>query len=345
MTRSPNWALSLLVIISVSSLSAAMAAEPDKPAAVGPKPTVWMHPPGIDKGKAFRELFEQPDRWKDTRAAIDVLAYADHLMNKQFTDQELAAWLPMLQRWGTKLALEVGGVKPWGPTGQKTFDIQRPIWQRIQRLGGSIYAVGMDEPLCCVRKDLKQSDDYAVRETAAFIALVRKHFPEVLIGDIEPYPYLGLADLTTWIAALEQRLSEMGVRGMDFFRLDVDWIAFTAAGRGSWQEVRKLEAFCRARKMPFSLIYWASDWPAMNRLGLADDSTWYVGIMRQGYDYAAVGGSPDQYVIESWIDAPSRCLGDADEFTFTRSVRDFARKFARRGLRVSDSQPKYPVAR
>ncbi|MEO6786845.1 MAG: hypothetical protein ABI318_11990 [Chthoniobacteraceae bacterium] len=67
--------------------------------------------------------------------------------------------------------------------------------------------------------------------------------------------------------------------------------------------------------------------------GLADESTWYVAIMQQGYDYASVGGRPDQVVIESWIGAPSRCTPETDEWTFTRSVRDFAPKFARQPAR------------
>jgi hypothetical protein len=321
----------VLTLVIAALAASAAESQPQVQAAGAGKAIVWMHPPAIEKGRCFRELFEQGDRWKDTRAAIDVLGYADHLMNKQFTDEQLGAWLPMLQRWGVKLSLEVGAIKPWGTTGRKVFDIQRPMWDRVQRLGGSIYAIAMDEPLVCTRNDLHQPDDYAVRETAEFIALVRKNYPQVLIGDVEPYPFLSVEDLTKWIEALDKRLGELGVRGLDFFRLDVDWVSFTIASRGSWKDVKKVESFCRARKMPFSLIYWASDWPAMNRLGLADDSTWYVGIMRQGYDYAAVGGSPDQYVIESWIEAPSRCLGETEEFTFTRSVRDFARKFVKRG--------------
>ena len=49
--------------------------------------------------------------------------------------------------------------------------------------------------------------------------------------------------------------------------------------------------------------------------------------MRQGYDYAAIDGKPDEYVIESWIEAPSRSLPETADWTFTRSVRDFARRF------------------
>ena len=63
---------------------------------------------------------------------------------------------------------------------------------------------------------------------------------------------------------------------------------------------------------------------------MADDSTWYVSLMQQGYDYALAGGAPDQYVIESWVGAPERCVPDTGDFTFTRSVHDFARTFVRR---------------
>jgi len=297
----------------------------------GAKPTVWMAPPAADNGKAFRELFERPDEWKQTRAAIDVLFYTDLNLQKQFTDDELGAWLPKLQQWRIKLAMEVGAIKPWGATGEKTFGIERPMWERIQRLGGQIYAIAMDEPLLCARKHIQKSDDYAVEETAAYIALVRKHFPEVLIGDIETYPSIPLADHFTWIEALDKRLAEKGVRGLDFYRLDVNWAEFVVFDHGTWPEVKKLEQYCRKRKLPFSLIYWASGYPGLARKGLADDSTWYVSIMQQGYDYALAGGAPDQYVVESWVGAPARCLPETGEWTFTRSVLDFTRKFVKRG--------------
>ena len=290
-----------------------------------------MMPPPHNRGRYFRDLFERPDAWKETRALIDVLGYADHNLNRQFSDDQLRAWLRKLRRWGIKLALEVGAIKPWGDTGDKTFRFERPMWDRVQHLGGTIDAVAMDEPLCCARKEIHKSDDYAVEQTANFIALVRRHYPHVLIGDIEPYPFIPLPDLIQWIEALEKRLAANRVKGLDFFRLDVDWVCFTVHNQGSWRKVKKLEQCCRRRKLPFSLIYWAANYPAMQRRGLADNATWYVGTMQQGYDYAAVDGAPDQYVIESWLDAPANCLPETGEFTFTRSVSDFSRRFARRG--------------
>jgi hypothetical protein len=295
----------------------------------GPKPTVWVGPPSYDDGRCFRELFEHPDGWKATRSAIDVLFYADLNFNKQFKDDELRAWFAQLKQWGIKLGMEVGAVKPWGITGEKTFNAERPIWDRVQRLGGEIYAVAMDEPLICTRMHIHKPDDYAVQETANYIALVRKHYPKVLIGDIETFPSIPIPDHFRWIESLQKRLAELKVRGLDFYRLDVDWVTFTVRNEGSWREVKKLEQFCRSRKIPFSLIYWASCYPALKQRGLADDSTWYASLMQQGYDYALVDGAPDQYVIESWIDAPSRSLPETADFTFTRSVRDFAQKFVK----------------
>ena len=289
-----------------------------------------MAPPGHDNGKCFRELFERPEEWQETRKLIDVLFYADHNLNRQFTDDELRPWFGLLNQWGTKLGLEVGAIKEWGLTGEKTFGIERRLWERFQRLGATVHAIALDEPLLCCRKHINKPDDYALEETANFIALVRQHFPLMQIGDIETYPSIPLEDHFWWIEALNKRLAEKNVRGLDFYRLDVNWAEFVVFDRGTWPEVRKLERWCRERKLPFSLIYWASTYPAMQRKGLADDSTWYVSIMQQAYDYALVDGAPDEYVIESWVGAPSRSVPETEEFTFTRSVRDFVRRFVKR---------------
>jgi hypothetical protein len=295
------------------------------------KPSVWMAPPGRDNGRCFRELFDRPDEWKETRSLVDVLFYADHNLKKQFNDEEMRKWFGQLNGWKLKFGMEVGAIKPWGLTGEKTFNAEKPNWDRLQGLGASLYAIAMDEPLLCCREHIHKPDDYAVQETASYIALVRKHFPQMLIGDIETYPSIPVPDHVWWIDALNKRLAEMGVRGLDFYRVDVNWANFIVQNHGTWGEVRKIEQQCRARKLPFSLIYWASGQPLLQRKGLADDSTWYISIMHQGYSYAMVDGRPDQYVIESWIGAPARCVPETDEWSFTRSVRDFAKRFVARG--------------
>lgn len=312
----------LAPLLLTMTLSPGMAQRSGPP----PRPELWMIPPSHSGGVCFRELFEHPDQWLATRSRIQGLGYADHMLNRQFSDQELGKWLPMLRRWGMRFALEVGAVKPWGPTGQQCFDAERPMWDRFRRLGATIHAIALDEPLCCVRKDLHKPDAYAVEETARFIALVRQNYPEVLIGDIEPYPFVPAPDLRIWIDALQARLKELGVRGMDFFRLDVDWVSFTLANRGSWQEVRTIEDHCRSRGLPFSLILWASDWPHLQRQGAADAETWRRSCLKQLADYTAAGGRPDQIVVESWIETPAHGVPDSRSDTFTASVLEVARR-------------------
>ncbi len=72
-----------------------------------------MMPPGHENGRAFRELFEQPEAWQRTRR-IDVLGYADHNLNRQFTDDELRPWLEQLNEWNVRLGLEVARSNPGG---------------------------------------------------------------------------------------------------------------------------------------------------------------------------------------------------------------------------------------
>jgi hypothetical protein len=294
--------------------------------AAKPRPQFWMGPPGYDNGRCFRELFEKPDAWRETRSVVDVLFYADHNLKRHFTDDQLRTWFAQLRQWNLKFAMEVGAVKPWGPTGEKCFSVERPMWEHFQSLGARFYAIALDEPLACTKQVLKKPEAYAVQETANYIALVRKHFPEMLIGDIEAFPFTALEDHCRWIDALQKRLAEMEVRGLDFYRIDVDWVHFIH-GRGSWADVKKLEQNCRQRKLPFSLVYWAAGYPALTKLGLAGDATWYVSVMQQGYDYALVHGAPEQYVVQSWVGGPPRALPETDPWTFTRSVLDFHRTF------------------
>ncbi|HPA18831.1 MAG TPA: hypothetical protein PLU30_13865 [Verrucomicrobiae bacterium] len=310
-------------------MAAVLAAATAGASADGSRPEVWMAPPGVDNGRCFRDLFEKPDAWKETRSLIDVVMYTDLNLKRHFTDEDLRKWFAQLAEWKLRLAMEVGAIKPWGLTGEKTFSREKPNWERLQGLGANLYAIAMDEPFLCCREHIHKPDDYAVQETASYIALVRKHYPQLLIGDIETFPSIPVADHVWWIDALNKRLAELGVRGLDFYRLDVNWANFIVQDKGSWPDVRKVEQFCRSKKMPFSLIYWASGQPLLKKIGLADESTWYISIMHQGHAYAMAQGKPDQYVIESWIGEPPRCVPETDEWTFTRSARDFCRTFVR----------------
>ena len=287
-----------------------------------PIPKLVIAPPG----DGLRDLFEHPDEWHEARAVTDTLLYADHNLT-HLSDVELRGWFAQMRTWNMSLELEVGAIKEWGPTADATFTAEQPIWDRAVRLGANLGSIAMDEPLASSRTSLHMADEYAVEQTARFIGLVRQHYPTVRVGDVEPYPGIPLQDHIGWIQQLQSRLRQQGLAPLDFYRADVDWVAFTKADRGTWHEVASLAAATRSLGIPASLIYWASGYPSEKAEGVAGPDTWYIEMMAQGYAVADAGLHPDQFVLESWIEAPPRVVPETADFTFTRSVLDFARKF------------------
>ena len=325
----PLFMVRMLADDSIPAPSSPPSVTSPAPKPPAPRPTVWMMPPGNEKGARFRELFAHPEQWAQTRTKIDGIGLADWQLARDFSDDELRNWAQSLATWNLKLSLEVGAIKPWGPTGQAAFDRERQHFDKYIRVGGKIDSIAMDEPLVCTRFFLHQPDEYAVEQTADFIQLMRQNYPEIRVGDIEGYPAISYGDLTKWIDALQARLKAKNVKGLDFMRFDVDWVNFISARRGSWPELKKLEMFCHSRHLPFSLVYWAADYPALRNKGIATDATWYISTLQMGNDYALVGGKPDEIVLESWVAAPSQVVPETDSWTFTRSVLDFCNMFVK----------------
>ena len=291
--------------------------------AAPPVPRFVLGLPGLENGRAIRELAAQPEAWAECRKQCDLLLYADHVLNRQFPDDaELVALLGRFREMKLPLQLEVGAVKPWGPTGEKTFQVQKPLWDRFLRCGAMIHGIAMDEPLNCCRNHLKKDAEYAAGQTADFIARVRRDFPEWSVGDIEGFPSLQADEVIAWIDLLEAKLRARNVRGLDFFRLDCDWMHFVRnTGRGSWQDFLRIERHCRQRKIAFSVVYWPANYPALGRQGLADDRAWFVGTVGMVHDHLLSGGRPDQVVVQSWVDGPKTFLPETEPFSMTATAR------------------------
>ncbi|MDR3109194.1 MAG: hypothetical protein LBU65_05840 [Planctomycetaceae bacterium] len=315
-----------IVLFIVSSLSNA------EDASVTPAVARFvLGPSGMNDGQAIRELAEHPEQWATVRAKTGSILYADHVLNRQFKDDApLTELFGKFRKINVPLQLEVGAVKPWGTTGADCFNKQKPTWDRFLRCGALIDGIAMDEPLNCCREHLKKDTEFAAAETAAFITLIRQHYPQWTVGDIEGFPSVSADELIQWVDILEAKLKQNGSRGIDFFRVDTDWMHFVQnTGRGSWKDLKRIENHCRSKNIPLSVIYWAADYPAMRKLELADDKTWYVGVMQMGFNYAAVGGKPDQIVIQSWVDAPQQTVPETKPFTFTNSARDLIERFVK----------------
>ena len=293
-----------------------------------PIPKFLIGPPTLENGDGtpLRMLAEHPEQWAECRKHVDAMLYADHMLHKQFNNDD-PGLTKLLKKLDIPFQLEVGAVKPWGQTGAEAFEKQYRLWDRFMKCGMKIESLALDEPLICCLFFIDKDMEYAATETAEFIALVHKHYPEWQVGDIEGFPSVTPDQTIKWLDLLQEKLKAKGDRGLDFFRLDVDWMHFVHnTGRGTWADVRHIEEICRQRGIPFSLVYWAADYPSLQQRNMADDKTWYIGTMQMAYDYFAVGGKPDQYVVESWVGGPPTILPESHPFSFVRSALDVAER-------------------
>ena len=305
------------------------------------KPEVWMIPPPnvmflsngkmvtSGPGKQWRELFSDPEGWKETRSRIDVLGYWSHHFNAQFSDEEMARWLPMIAKWGLKMGFEVAAFRPAYKTGRASYQWMQHDLERFNRWGGKLYAIALDGPGEILTRDYKASYKEAARETATFYALTRNTYPGIRIGVVEAYPAAGF-DHGLWLDELQAALGAMNQPGPDFLRLDINVEHIVLGGKifpASWQGVKKLEAACHQRRIAFSLIVNDALISKFHHPLVADDMAYYMQAMGKAYDYTAVGGQPDQWVLESWEGAPARSTPETEAWTYTRSTRDFCRTF------------------
>lgn len=305
------------------------------------RPEVWMMPPPnftfsangkqvtTSPGKQWRELFSDPDDWKETRSRIDVLGYWSHHFNAQFSDEELARWLPLIGKWGLKVGFEVAAFRPACKTGQASYQWMQRDLERFNRFGGKLYAIVLDGPGEIFTRDYKASYQEAARETAGFFALVRRAYPGIQIGVVEAYPCPSF-DHVLWLDQLQSALQDMHQPGLDFYRLDINVEHIVLGGKifpACWLGVKKLEDACRQRRIAFSLIINDALIAKFHHPLVPDDRAYYMQAMGKAYDYRAVGGQPDQWVLESWEGIPSRCTPETEAWTYTRLTRDFCRTF------------------
>jgi hypothetical protein len=325
------------LVLCFAILAVGSAHTAGQPTAREAAPDVWvMPPPWPGDGQPLKDMVSRGGEWTRARGLVRGMGYWPWLLNVHFSDDEIRAFFACLDEWRLGLGFEVPVVKAanWGgapPLDAETaFGQLRDQTDRFRPLGmPKIKWFAFDEPLYAARHVIPSTEDPAarlargVRETAAFIALMREAHPDALLGDIEPYPALTEEEILGSVVAIQEDCAARGVKGLDFLRLDVDWDRMERTGEGSWEDVKRIEDQCRTLGIAFSLIYWAADEPRLANEGSADAATWRNGILKQRDAYEKAGGRPDQTVIESWLHVPVRSVPETDPDTFTGSILAF----------------------
>jgi hypothetical protein len=148
-----------------------------------------------DASADYMELFHSDAKWKTVASSIRVFKIGPGFV-QQGKEEDLRLIFSELQRHNIKLALEIGMVtrsehcqqhsEAYGPQG-----LVEQLLRRVERLGGDLAYIAMDEPLYYGGNQYKGGDacNLSVRQIAADVApnvkLAKSIFPNVKIGDIE----------------------------------------------------------------------------------------------------------------------------------------------------------------
>jgi hypothetical protein len=256
----------------------------------------------------FPELFTKPEQWSEARSLIDVFKFHtqdvyDYPIDHPCTicgDNTLNAFIDVqafqkLTEWGLTVDIDVGAVKEWGCTGKEEFRVAKTAIDNVQRNGGTVSFLSMDEPYMGGEyappgsKPCGYSMEQSANVTSWFIRRVNTTYPHIIVGDIEPYPYFSVSELEQWISALEANGTKPA-----FFHLDVNMLE---GGKRPDVEtdLPKLKQFFRDHQIPFGIIFTSNV-----NFNPASDRAYFDGTMDWIHTVNNIIGKPQQVVFNSW---------------------------------------------
>jgi len=235
------------------------------------------------------------------------------------TNDQLAVAISDIRRRGLLLGVEAGPLDADEGCGADTegfggSDGGLLIADRIQRAGGTLDLIALDEPYYYGAvfdgpNACHWSAEKVAGEVGDFIDLMRSRFPDVVVGDTEPTPQpVEVGTLTNWLETFRQ------VNGYDlaFLHLDIDW------SRTDWPSmVGQLVDFGRDFGVPVGMIY----------IGNGSDPTDQVDVEVMGERVLRLenenGILPDHVLFQSWVDHPNHVLPESEPYTFTWFIRSY----------------------
>lgn len=266
---------------------------------------IWFSPgPGtVD----MLRLFDEPDTWARARSVMDVFKfYQGHTRTvptpgegpNQYEAFVRADAFRKLMRWGKHIAIEAAAVKefyctPDGSGMQQSIDDTLEALRNVRDAGGIVSYIDMDEPFTSglSRRCGGPSPVPTADRLAVYVPAIRRAFPAVRIGLIEPYPTFSPEQFSEMLQLLHDR----GV-DLDFLHIDplkpppsVEPDVFGA-------ELIQLRDVARRYGIPFGVIIWGDN-------GQSD--ALYAADARRAADalkhvFRAWEVTPDHLIVQSW---------------------------------------------
>jgi hypothetical protein len=324
---SPTLASSPTVVTQAISALPTPTIAPAPPSPV-PSSAVWYSP--MLGSTDLTRLFAEPESWSATRHKINVFEFFSQNLLASTTckicnGNTLGALVDVkafqrLAEWGIPIAADVYVIVPSYCTGDSLVSAGATVVQNVEHNGGSVTFLVMSEPLA--NGQISEGDKtcgYTIQQaatvTADYVQKLHGQFPNLMIGDVEPYPQYPVADLQAWMLELEKDGASPA-----FFHLDVDLQALSEGNHDVSADLQTLSAFCKQQGIPFGVI--------LSNGGRQPQSDqeyfeWTTGWART---VAAAIGKPDQLIFQNW-QGPKQIpvnLPEADPniFSMTRLVNE-----------------------
>ena len=261
---------------------------------------VWYAP---NMGSSdFPNLFNEPEKWILARNKLDVFQfYTQNLLpdncdicgnNLLGTFTKVDAFRK-LKEWDIPISIEVGAVKEWGcfeGANDEELRVANEVIQNVRSNGGDVAILAMDEPrIYGESKECSYTVPEIAKHTADFINKVHRKHPQIVIGDIEPYPHYSYKELTDWVLELKKNNVELA-----FFHLDVDVERVRVEGQNVSRDLQAFDEFFHEHGIPFGVIL-TSNWR-----DAGSNKTYYDSTMKWTSTVNEAMGKPEHVIFQSW---------------------------------------------
>ena len=281
---------------------------------------VWLGPRGD-----FREALESDaawnaaaPQWRDAARHVNVVAFSTQFM-QAVSDDDLATIVRHLREKHIALGIEALA-QNWyheTPCGQGFEGYSDPgssngIAAKLMRVGARLDYIRMDGPLASGHyadgaRACKSSIPEVARRAQVIIGMYTAAFPNVVVGDAEPFPMISghagwQADWAAWLAAFRAATKTP----VAFVHLDFNWgdprlrdPAATVA------LARSTAAVARANGQQVGIFVNGTG-------GRNTDAGWMAQARLHADAIAASGIDPDHLLFGSWDPWPTRILPESD---------------------------------
>lgn len=299
----------------------------------GASPQIWLggEDPVVqgdkhkDQPADYLDLFKPGAPWPTAQSGLAAFKISTQLVMRG-TDEQLQTVIDGLKARHIPLAIEMGLVPMGGPEdcGFATEGYSKPlipefVAKRILKLGGRIDYVAMDEPVWYGHitdqghghPTCRYSIPELVDLIAPRIAVLRKYFPDIQVGDIDPVNSRrgGPGSIDDIMAFVDQLRQKTGTAPA-FVHADVMWKA------DGWQPLLEdLAARLHREGIPVGVI-------CDGDTDAGSNEDWVSQALQRGQTCVEDPQiKPDTLIVQSWEPLPTRMMPETDPGSLTYEVK------------------------